>query len=244
MKQGLLALGVTIACVGTASAQVPELWQDNAEEWAEKLFGSRVNLIHDFGEVPRGALLSHEFVMTNIYKVPIEITNIRVPMGAWTATTNKWELKRCQDARIRVTVDARRFVGHKTAAVYVTVGPNRLSTARLTVTATVREDIVCNPGEAAFGTVFRGQTPGATLAVEYTGPLAWQVSEAVVPKEAPFEATVKEVDRSPGKVRYEVKITIKQDATPGAFHERVLLKTNDPSAALLPVFVNGQIQVP
>src|SRR5581483_11568245 len=89
MKQGLLALGMTIACVDTASAQVPELLQEHSEEWAEKLFGSPVNLIYDFGEVPRGALLSHEFVMTNIYKEPIEITNIRVPMGSWMAMTSK-----------------------------------------------------------------------------------------------------------------------------------------------------------
>jgi hypothetical protein len=77
MKKGLLALGLLIASVSGASAQPPKPSQTPPEEWAEKLFGAPANRSHDFGTVPRGTMLYHDFVMTNIYSVPIEIASVR-----------------------------------------------------------------------------------------------------------------------------------------------------------------------
>jgi len=141
-------------------------------------------------------------------------------------------------------MDARRFNGARSCGIWVTVGPHHISEARLIVTEVSRDDIVCNPGEVTFGTVAPGQTPSAAVDVEYAGPLAWQVSEAVVPKDAPFEATVKELYRRPGQIGYQVKVSLKKDALPGQFQERLFLKTNDPKAGLLPVVVKGNIQLP
>lgn len=80
MKKGLLALGLTIAGLSVVSAQTPEPPQEMPRPWAEKLFGGQANLHHDFGAVPHGARLHHDFVITNIYAVPIEITSVR-PAG-------------------------------------------------------------------------------------------------------------------------------------------------------------------
>jgi hypothetical protein len=77
MNKGLLALGLLIASRSFVAAQPPQPAQQQPQEWAAKLFGSPTNLVHDFGSVPRGAQLHHDFVMTNIYAVPIEITNVR-----------------------------------------------------------------------------------------------------------------------------------------------------------------------
>jgi hypothetical protein len=74
MKKGLLTLGLIVASVSVVSAQPP---QPQPQAWAAKMFGPSANLVHDFGTVQRGAKLHHDFVMTNIYAVPIEITNIR-----------------------------------------------------------------------------------------------------------------------------------------------------------------------
>jgi len=249
MKMGLLALGLMIACMSGVSAQPPQPPEQQPQEWAAKTFGPPANLVHDFGNVPRGAMLQHDFVMTNIYAVPIEITSIRPAMGCLTAWTSKQILQPNEKATISVSMDARRFTGKKTCCIWVSVGPTYPSTAVLTVTAISREDIVCNPSQVTFGAVAPGQTPTATIDVEYAGKLAWVVSEAVVPKEAPFEVTVKELYRHPGddahgEVGYQVKVSLKKDAKPGQFQESIFLKTNDPSAGLLPVWVTGNIQAP
>lgn len=245
MKKGLLALGLLIGCMSVVSAQPPE---QPPQEWAEKLFGPPADLVHDFGNVPHGALLHHDFVVTNIYAVPIEITSIRGGMGCLTVRASKQELQPNEKAIISVTMDARRFTGQKTVCIYVSVSPP-YSTAVLTLQAVSRNDIVCNPDTVAFNSVAAGQTPSATLDVEYAGPLAWQVGEPIVSKDAPFEATVNELYRHPGdahhgEVGYQVKVTLKKDAAPGQFQQSIFLKTNDPSVGLLPVWVTGNIQSP
>jgi hypothetical protein len=78
MKRRLLALGLMITCLGVGAAQPPQPLPRQPEAWAAKMFGPPVNLVHDFGTVPRGATLRHDFVMTNIYAVPIEIASIRI----------------------------------------------------------------------------------------------------------------------------------------------------------------------
>jgi hypothetical protein len=244
MKKRVLALGLVIACMSVVSAQPPQPPQQQPQAWAEKMFGPPANLDHDFGTVPRGAQLRHDFVMTNIYAVPIEITDLRPSMGPLSARTSKHLLQPNEKAIISVQMDARRFNGPRSVKIYVNVGPTYISTVRLTVTAFSLPDVVCSPGEVAFGSMAPGQTPSATVDVEYAGPLAWQVSEAVVPKEAPFEATVKELYRRPGQVAYQVTVSLKKNAAPGQFQENIFLKTNDPNGYLLQVLVRGNIQAP
>jgi hypothetical protein len=159
-----------------------------------------------------------------------------------TATTSKQILQPNEKATISVQIDGRRFCGQKSVCLWVTVGPLYISSVPLRVTAVSRNDIVCHPGEVAFESVARGQTPSAVVDVEYAGPLEWQVREVVVPKEAPFEATVKESYRRPGHVGYQVKVSLKKDAAPGQFRENLFLKTNEPNAGPLPVFVSGNIK--
>ncbi len=235
MRNGLLALIVMAAGASATPAQ--------QQAWAEKMFKDG-NLVHEFGTVPLGAQLFHRFTITNIYAVRMEITGCVPGCGCVTATPSKRVLEPRETVTLDVEMDAHKFTGFKTVNIRVTVGPDFVSTAELKVTATSRADIVFNPGQVAFGTVARGLTPSAIVAVEYAGKLPWQVSDVTAPKEAPFSAEVKEMYRRPGQVGYQVKVTLKPDAAPGPFKEFVYLKTNDPNAALVPVLVDGSVLSP
>jgi Protein of unknown function (DUF1573) len=212
-----------------------------AQEWAEKLFikDNVPHLTHDFGGVARGTWLFHAFPVTNIYAVPIQIASIRSSAGCMTVIAQRGNLAPHESTVINVCMDASRFTGQKTAAIFVSFGPNN-SEARLQVSAYSRADIVCNPGAVQFRTVPRGQTPSQTVDVEYAGKLPWQITKVIVPAEAPFDATLKETRLG----SYEVTVPLKADAAPGPFRENVLLETNDPEAARLPVLVEGTIQWP
>ena len=233
MRKGLLALILMATCASATPAQ----------GWAEKMFKDG-KLTHDFGTVAHGAQLSHDFTITNIYAVRMEIIGAVPSCGCVTATPVKRVLEPRETTTINVQMDGRKFIGFKTVTIRVSVGPEFVSVAELRVNATSRTDIVFNPGQVAFGTVARGQTPSATVDVEYAGKLAWQISEATAPKEAPFTAEVKENYRRPGQVGYQVKVTLKPDAAPGPFKEFVYLKTNDPNSALVPMLVDGNVQSP
>lgn len=230
MKCIFVALLAAAWGVSAASAQSP---------WAEKMFkGGRT---HDFGSVPRGAQLSHRFVLTNIYAVRMEITSVKSGCGCVSATAAKRVLKPRESTTIDVTMDARRFTGAKTVGITITVGPDYISSAQLRVSATSRADIVFNPGQVSFGTVTRGQRASQAIDVEYAGVLDWQVIEASA-KDLPVEAKVSELYRRPGQIGYRVRVTLKPDAPVGTLKGDLFLKTNDPASPLLPVLVEGVVQ--
>ena len=72
MRYGVLALATAAVLAAPAAPQT---------EWANKLFEETSK---DFGTCPRGAQLKHTFKMTNIYKVPLDIADIKVDCGCLT----------------------------------------------------------------------------------------------------------------------------------------------------------------
>ncbi len=230
MRQALVALIVAAFGVNPAPAQQP---------WAEKMFKEGLN--HDFGSVPRGAQLSHRFVLTNIYAVRMEITSVKSGCGCVTAKAAKVSLEPRESTTIDVTMDARRFTGLKTVGITVTVGPDYISSAQLRVSANSRADIVFNPGQVSFGTVTRGQPASQVIDVEYAGVLEWQVTKASA-NDLPVEISLGELYRRPGQVGYRVRVTLKPDAPIGTLKGDLFLNTNDPASPILPVLVEGVVQ--
>jgi hypothetical protein len=238
MRNAALALLATVLLSPAAPAQPPTAW-------ADKLFGS--TLTHDFGVVPRGRQLKHAFKITNIYKVPLEITNIRVSCGCVTATPAVKVLQPNESTQLDIIMDSARFSGPKTVRLYLTVGPEYVSTATLTISANARQDVVFNPGEVDFGPIARGQTPEKYIDVEYAGSLDWRVSEVVKSSSAPFELRVEElataVNGTPfNRKGYRIFARLKPDAPAGPFKQEVILKTNDPASPTLTFNVNGTVQ--
>lgn len=208
--------------------------------WGDKLFGGAVT--HDFGVQPRGAQLKHKFKITNIYKVPLEITEVKVSCGCLSATPTTKLLKPGDTAWLDINMDAGRFTGPKSIRIFVSVGPEYVSTATLTVSANARSDVVFNPGEIDFGFVSRGQTPTRHIDVEYAGALDWRVLEIVKGTTAPFEIKVEELPGGGGRRGYRIFATLKPDAPGEKFKQEVILKTNDPSSPTLAFAIQGNVQ--
>jgi hypothetical protein len=67
----LIAVGlVALLSVAAAPPEPPQ-------NWAERMFGTRADRANDFGIVPRGGILSHDFVVTNVHPFPIEVISVR-----------------------------------------------------------------------------------------------------------------------------------------------------------------------
>jgi len=222
------------------------LGQAPSGAWADKLFMNKTN--HDFSTIARGAQLKHSFPIKNIYAVPLEITNVRVTCGCLTATPSKKILQPQEEGTLDVAMDTRRFSGPKSIFVYVTVGPEYISTATLHVSANARSDVVFNPGEVNFGVVAQGQQPVQTVEIEYAGLLDWRVKEVVKPGDAPLHVTMEEVFRKPptgtqaGRVSYRMTVKLAADAPAGILKHDLVLKTNDPASEVLIVGVEGNVQ--
>jgi hypothetical protein len=243
MRNILLSLAVVALGTQAASAQ--------SGAWADKIFLAGGGTIsHDFGTVARGAQLSHAFTLTNIYSVPLQITEIRVTCGCVTATSTSRLLKPQEKAQLNVVMDSRRFSGTKSVTVYVTVGPEFISTASIHLTANARPDVVLNPGQINFGVVRQGQTPTQVMDVEYAGGFDWRVTEVVKSAAAPYEVSVEQRyreparGRQPGRAGYRLTVTLRGDAPAGPLNQELILKTNEPAGGsqFITVPVEGNVQ--
>jgi len=112
-------------------------------------------------------------------------------------------------------LDTREFTGPNTQTVRVGFGPNPSSSCVIKVSAVSQSDVVFKPDRVSFGTVAPGQMFVGSMDVEYHGSLDWKIEEVVVAKELPFEATLTELVRQPGKVGYRLNVTLKTDARNG-----------------------------
>jgi hypothetical protein len=244
MRNILLSLAVVTLGAGAASAQT-------TGAWADKIFlagGGKIS--HDFGTVARGAQLAHSFTVTNIYNVPLEITDIRVTCGCVKATPTTRVLKPQEKTKLNIVMDSSRFSGPKSVTVYVTVGPEYISTASISLTANARPDVVLNPGQINFGVVRQGQTPTQVLDVEYAGSFDWRVTEVVKSAAAPYEVAVEQRyreparGRQPGRAGYRLTVTLRANAPAGPINQELVLKTNEPAGGsqFLTVPVEGNVQ--
>ncbi len=232
MRSAILTLVVFACLAARAPAQ---------GSWADKMF--QEGTTHDFGSIPRGAQLFHRFKVTNIYAVRLEAIQVRTSCGCLTVTPPAGGLEARQEGYVDVLMDARKFTGKKVVHVYLTFGPQYVSTATLQVTAFSRADVVFNPGQINFGLVAAGQTPTQAVDVEYAGALDWRVSE-ITKHSAGLDARFQELYRRPGQVGYRVTVTLKDDAPSGAFKQELFLKTNDPASPVVPLLVEATIQRP
>jgi hypothetical protein len=224
-----IALGTTLAS-----------GQAGQERWHWEQF-FKDGLSHEFGTVPRGTQLYHRIKMRNIYAVPLEV-NARVGCNCVTVAPLSQVLQPRQEGYLDVNMDTSRLSGYKSVNIYITVGPEFVSSTTLRVSCTSRTDVVVNPGQISFGVVPRGQaTAPHTIDVEYAGVLNWRITEFVKP-DAPLDVTVKELYRRPGQVGYQVAVALKADAPAGPFKHELLLKTNDPASPLVPILVEANIQ--
>jgi hypothetical protein len=231
MRNVFLVLLAAFAFTSTATAQRPA--------WADKLFDGKT--IHDFGVVPHGVQLKTAFRLTNIYRVPLDVTEVRVSCDCVKAVCAKNHLLPGESADLNVEMDGKRFSGQKTVRIYVKVGPTFVSTATLTVSALTRGDVVFNPTELDFNIVQHGKVAAKLIDVEYAGGQAdWRVTEIVKSANAPFELKVEELVRP--RRGYRIISTIKPDAPAGSFKQEVTLKTNDPVSPVLKFNIVGTIQ--
>ena len=238
MRNMVLSVIVLAVATGIAPAQ--------SGVWAHKLFtfkGGAEALVHNFGSVPRGTILYHQFPIYNPWAVPIDVHVSEIGCSCVTAKLSKTTLQPRESAYLETTMDTARRTkpGPATINVLISVGPQYVDTTMVRVSANIRADVVFNPGQINFGMVSRGQAPTQSVDVEYAGVLDWQVSE-VVKNDGPFEVALEPWYRKPGRIGYRVRVTLKADAPPGSLKQELQLKTNDPASPLVPLLVEASIQ--
>lgn len=257
-------LGLSLAIV--SAARPPEPAQPAppaapptaaAAPWANKFFLPDIAtnreqapppvITHNFGEVPHGTLCAHTFTITNIYDVPMQVTEVRKSCTCLDFVEMKKVLQPNETAEFTVTMNSGKFVGHNAQTFYVTFGPKYVSTAVIRVSATSRTDVSVNPGGVNFGAVPQGTRTTQSVTIKYSGRSRdWKLTD-VSPVQGPFEVKVTEVGRGGplrGGAEYQVDVTLKPTAAPGPLSEQISIKTTDPNNPVVVVTVSGAVAAP
>lgn len=225
--------------------------------WANKFFlpdissnreqAAPAEIKHNFGDVPHGMVCVQKFTITNIYDVPVQITEVRKSCTCLEYVPMNRILQPNETADFIVTMNAGKFVGYNAQTFYVTFGPKYVSTAVIRVSATSRTDVSINPGNASFGVVPQGSRPTQSLSIKYSGKSRdWRLTD-VEPIQGPFEVKVSETSRGGplrGGAEYQVDVTLKPTAASGPIAEQINIKTNDAAHPVVQLMVTGTIAAP
>lgn len=251
-------LSLTVASAQPPAQPAPAVQPAaQAAPWANKFFLPDIAtnreqpapavVTHNFGEVPHGTLCVHKFTITNVYDVPMQITDVRKSCSCLEYVPMTKVLEPNETAELTVTMNTAKFVGQNSQTFYVAFGPKFVSTAVIRVSATSRTDVSVSPGAVSFGTVPQGTRLNQSVQVKYSGRTRdWKVTE-VVPGAYPFEVKLSETGRGGplrGGAEYQVDVTLNGNAAPGPISEQVTLKTNDPTNPFIHVGVTGTVVAP
>jgi hypothetical protein len=227
-------LGLALAILLTAATP-----SSLAAGWADALFDQQG---HDFGPVPRGAIVRHPFLLTNRLQEPLTILNVRASCGCTSGRASRTQLQPGEQAVVEAQMDTRNFVGRKATVLFVDLvtASGRQAEARLPVASTILSDIVLNPGELAFGAVRRGQPQELVLTIDRVGAPGWR-AERMLSSTRALDASLVETTRNAAQVQYALKVKLRNDAPAGAFRDEIRIVTNDPATPYIPVTITGQV---
>jgi hypothetical protein len=211
-----------------------------AGQWTDSLFFEKS---HDFGMVPRGAKVRHDFLLVNRLQEPITILNLRPSCGCTSGRANVPTVAPGQSAVIEAEMDTRNFVGLKSTILYVTLvtASGREGEARLGVSSYILSDIVLNPGAIDFGTVARGQSPTQVLTIERINAPGWKFVRMVSASRT-LNAQLAETSRTGSAVTYTLSVSLKPDAPAGLMRDEIRMISNDPESPSIPLMVTALIR--
>lgn len=211
-----------------------------AAEWADALF---TESSYNFGSVPRGSKVKHDFVMTNRLQEPITILNLRASCGCTSGKTAASIVQPGKTAVVEAHMDTRNFVGQKSTVLFVTLitAGGHEAEVRLGVTSNILSDVVLNPGSIDFGTVSRGQTPSQSLTIDRIEAPGWRF-ERMISASRVIDAQLVETGRQGGSVSYLLTVSLKPDAPAGLVRDEIRLIGNDPQMPNVPVAVTAMIR--
>jgi hypothetical protein len=211
-----------------------------AATWADSFFSEDR---HDFGMVPRGVKVKHNFLMTNRLAEPVTILNLRPSCGCTSGIASAAIVQPGQTATIEATMDTRNFVGEKSTILYVSLITASGSEAEtgLGVRSYILSDIVLNPGAIEFGTVSRGQSPTQMLMIDKINAPNYRF-ERMASNSRAIRAQLLETARANGSVSYSLSVTLKSDAPAGIIRDEIRLFSNDAETPSIPVSVTAYIR--
>jgi hypothetical protein len=206
-----------------------------AQDWARKMFEETT---YDFGSVARGAKAVHAFTLKNIYEETVHVTGVRSTCGCTTVEIKHPTVKTFETAEIVANFNTVAFRGPHSATLSVMIDQPFPAEVQLQVYGDVRTDVVIDPGLISFGSVNQGTPVSRKLTIRYAGRDDWKIVDV---RSANPSFEVNPLQRSAGRVAYELNVHLKEIAPAGYLNDQLVLVTNDTHTTKIPIQVEGRV---
>ncbi|MDA7980930.1 MAG: DUF1573 domain-containing protein [Pirellulales bacterium] len=208
------------------------------QEWARKMFSTTH---HDFGTVARGAKSEFRFQFKNLYKEDIHVASIRSSCGCTTPKILTNTLKTHDTGEILAVFNTQAFLGSRTAVLTLVIDKPYYAEVQLNIKGYIRGDVVLNPGGVQFGALDQGEIKEKTINLEYAGRNDWQIVD-VRTANPHLQAELNETRRGGGRVGYQLKVRLAEDAPTGYLQDQLVVVTNDRNLSRFPIPVEGKVE--
>jgi len=208
-----------------------------AQDWARKMFPVTS---HNFGTVAKGSKTEYRFVFRNIYQEDVRVVGVRTSCGCTSPTVTKKDLKTHETAEVVATFNTRTFLGQHGATLTVTFDKPFSAEVQLRVAGNIRGDVTFDPPFIDLGNVDLGKGSERQIRISRVGGTPWEIKD-VRSANPDFEVALSKPTRTGSQTLYDLTARLKPSAAAGYVKGQLILVTNDPRAAQIPMDVEGRV---
>jgi len=208
-----------------------------AQEWAKKMFPVTS---HNFGTVAKGSKTEYRFSFRNLYQEELHVSGVRTSCGCTSPSVTKDTLKTHETAEVVASFNTRTFTGQHGATLTVTFDKPFSAEVQLRVAGNIRGDVAFDPPFVDFGNVDLGKGSERQIRISHMGGSPWSITDvrSVNPY---FEVTLSKPTNTGTQTLYDLIAKLKPTAPAGYVKGQLILVTNDPRAAQIPMDVEGRV---
>jgi hypothetical protein len=214
---------------------MPSAW---AQNWAEKMF---TETSHDFRIVGRGTKSEHHFEFTNKYKQEVHVASVSSSCGCTTPSVIKDTLQTHEQSSILASFNTSSFIGQRSATITVVFDRPTYAEVVLKVTGFIRTDITFDPPEVNFGEFASGQPQEQDVTITHSGDNKWEITD-VRSHCRNLQVRLEPAERTPGQVRYRMRVLLNESMPEGDIRERLTLISNDRQFPTTEMLVSGRVR--
>ena len=207
------------------------------QEWAKKMFPVTS---HNFGTVAKGSKTEYRFTFNNPYREDVHVVGVRTSCGCTSPVVTKRDLKTYEVSEVVATFNTRTFLGQHGATLTVTFDKPFYAEVQLRVAGHIRGDVMFDPPFVDLGNVDLGKGVERKVRITRVGSTPWTITD-VRSANPNFEVLLSEPQKTPSQTAYELTMRLKPDAPAGYVKGQLMLVTDDPRAAQIPMDVEGRV---
>ena len=191
------------------------------------------NSVFDFGSVPQGQKVEHDFSFTNNGDTALTIHNIVPGCGCTASSTENSSVPPGEKGSIHVVFDTTGFSGKKLKTVRVYTNDVDSPTSILSVTGNVEMDVTIQPARVFFDSVSRGSQAVKDVVVEVRPESDTRILEVKT-----YSKFLKLTFLEKSDKRQKFSVSLDPDAKVGELRSRIVvnLTGKTPRAINIPVF--------